>query len=381
MLRVQSNHLSMRPLWPRMRKRQLTHAATLYAYVHVSGLAMVYGDRRAVGTPTWGANVCRHTNVRLRSLVLLNNRMRNVCLQNSGASSTATPSAASATAARIMLQRNQVERGHTEPSATCRLYGLLSIHNEFAICYVLHRRNHWRHPPARKWNDGGRSSWLPAGTWLPNSLKTRDEYVQSQLEHAGDVRLPQRISPDRASARVTSRRRWLTACIHSRKCWRILEIAAMLLLAMTILLLVLSTRYTICYVAVVDNDLLINTHIVAGRLGMMVGRLHPAERDITGYATGRGVFVRDAAGSIRLVPPLGMIPLGLGARLYYVELWLIAVPLVVFLVFCRIAVHFAVRQQQAIDNCQHCGYSLRGNQSGVCPECGKRDTRRVHAAQ
>lgn len=194
--------------------------------------------------------------------------------------------------------------------------------------------------------------------------------MRREVENAAQVRIPRRILASGAWARVMSCVSCLTTGMLSRKSWRILQITSSVLLVTTILSLLLSVRYTICYVALVDDNLLINTHIVAGRFGIMLGRLPPTAKNVTSNPTEHGFFVRDAAGSIRLFPPFGTVPLGLGARLYYVELWLIAVPLVLSVVVSRIAIYFHVRRQRALHNCLNCGYSLQGNQTGVCPECG-----------
>jgi len=52
------------------------------------------------------------------------------------------------------------------------------------------------------------------------------------------------------------------------------------------------------------------------------------------------------------------------------------IPIWIPLVMCLVLLPIGVwRRAPRIDECLHCGYSLIGNKSGVCPECGSSVTR------
>jgi hypothetical protein len=61
--------------------------------------------------------------------------------------------------------------------------------------------------------------------------------------------------------------------------------------------------------------------------------------------------------------------LGITSMLVYIPLWLCFV-VFALLPFYRAVITFLTRRRIARGRCPTCSYSLTGNKSGVCPECG-----------
>ena len=117
-------------------------------------------------------------------------------------------------------------------------------------------------------------------------------------------------------------------------------------------------------------------------IGYVQVRVHRVQRHVAalvrvavfaGYSLSGGFLFHDIVLEDLIVPPVGQttvlnaVPFTVSGGLY---------GLIGYAVSClasRIVVYVVARYRPVVDarQCEHCGYDLTGNVSGICPECGR----------
>jgi len=128
------------------------------------------------------------------------------------------------------------------------------------------------------------------------------------------------------------------------------------------------------------------TVCVAALMAMMLSVLIPAgcSYNDTGFVFAYGsVFVLELAGSPRsegfgndLIwsgirfwrPKMDSVVPSVAGSSYFIIPWILFV--LIFGGMFRVLWRGPARRNSVFSTCEHCGYNLTGNVSGVCPECG-----------